>query len=839
MTLGERLSVYVSERGQKQEAIAAEWLELYAQKNPKEPEKKPSTVTSHLSRCLNDQPEGVRFFFAKDALRADLLFEILRVPSAEHAELRRLARECLDKEGAVTCRLVIDATTWGATREQAEPLFDALKQIVLHPAEKIKLVPVALVLTEEQLDFLPRSYDRLGDWFRREEVKDSQEGWSKVAKLAGDGALVASSRLFQPMERWLAMEDSGKSLSIEPADGIATFLTNSRLPAPPAHVPHDLAQIATVDGKSKAPIPSPPTQRRRMMLALADEGQSAALKLSPSERLALSQALGVKATSTERERLEHELAGLASRIGAEPKDVTQAELDQLLARAKRRQVEFSLLRVGDELHALNPPQKVTLPQSPRLKVYLRKSQPPAINRLMAVIDKWTADDYAADRGFVRVIERLDPAGEERLAFLHARACLLWTNGLCIPATPSQLPDWKEGLSRLLAGEPPAAQLRLFVDANARVLSKELGHHMKPCLVLKQELTEKWPNFVPAATRSIEDPTATLLQWALSKEPMVLGRQQAVCLLDSYDRQEVNNDPWGYQQPKIYPAASYYSLEEVRGNYGQYGLSRQQAQHSELLKKLPGLPSVLIPTSWKLLREGDLWLDLFDCSKALGGSSPDPASWARVGTEIDNNRLVPIRKVTLYEEAVEFPKNIWSDADQDLALCWLALKNALAQGNAVRLHDGIVLLSMGAGLFARINIRACATVDASSADERQVRGCLDAWVRHGTRKSKDTEQGFWGVRLDRHSVITHRASTTGYGDITATTTLGYELPELYLAGHGLRAEITFLTSPLFLSYGGMSPSVAALAAAGTQALAEAQSDDQRQADEAAYDDGDDD
>ncbi len=56
----------------------------------------------------------------------------------------------------------------------------------------------------------------------------------------------------------------------------------------------------------------------------------------------------------------------------------------------------------------------------------------------------------------------------------------------------------------------------------------------------------------------------------------------------------------------------------------------------------------------------------------------------------------------------------------------------------------------------------------------------------------------------------RARDRVAADIAATTTLGYDLPELFLAGHGLRAEITFLTSPLFLSYGGTAPPVAVLA-----------------------------
>ncbi len=178
----------------------------------------------------------------------------------------------------------------------------------------------------------------------------------------------------------------------------------------------------------------------------------------------------------------------------------------------------------------------------------------------------------------------------------------------------------------------------------------------------------------------------------------------------------------------------------------------------------------------------------------------------------------------------------------MALSWLVPKNALVQGHAVRVHDGVVLLPMGAGLCARIDIRRCETVEDSSADEQQVRAYLDAKVKHGKRTTQGVEQDCWSVRLERRQVTTHHATTTGYEEPTTTTVLGYDLPELYLAGHGLRAEITFLTSPLLLSYGGMTPPIAAIAAAGTQALVEAQNDDHEKAEQAqraAYDDDDDD
>ena len=135
----------------------------------------------------------------------------------------------------MNCRLVIDVTTWGASREQSEPLFDALKVTVVPTSRKLKLTPVVLVFTtEEQFDFLPRSYDRLGEWLIAKRSGSSSGSVDQDRKLAGDGALVVSSRQFQPLERWLAMATigGGKNLSLEPSDGLESFSKNARLSAP-------------------------------------------------------------------------------------------------------------------------------------------------------------------------------------------------------------------------------------------------------------------------------------------------------------------------------------------------------------------------------------------------------------------------------------------------------------------------------------------------------------------------------------------------------------------------------------------------------------------------------
>lgn len=83
--------------------------------------------------------------------------------------------------------------------------------------------------------------------------------------------------------------------------------------------------------------------------------------------------------------------------------------------------------------------------------------------------------------------------------------------------------------------------------------------------------------------------------------------------------------------------------------------------------------------------------------------------------------------------------------------------------------------MGAGLLARIDISRSPSVEESSTEERQVRGCLDAWVRYDTSKTEDSEQVFWGVRIDHRHVTTHRAETTGYALLIIPTRRNLDRP----------------------------------------------------------------
>ncbi|MDC3958536.1 hypothetical protein KEG38_32070 [Polyangium jinanense] len=154
MTLGERLKGYVGER--KQAALAAEWLERWSER--KEPRKGKGwtldTVTSSFSRCFNDQPEGVRFFFG-DRARAVLLFDVLEVPPDARDELLGLAELAMKTGAARPAQLIVDLTAWTGDRALSDELFLAVEEQILKPHRK--LLPAVLVITEEQYRWLPRT----------------------------------------------------------------------------------------------------------------------------------------------------------------------------------------------------------------------------------------------------------------------------------------------------------------------------------------------------------------------------------------------------------------------------------------------------------------------------------------------------------------------------------------------------------------------------------------------------------------------------------------------------------------------------------------------------------
>ncbi|MDC3958537.1 hypothetical protein KEG38_32075 [Polyangium jinanense] len=294
-------------------------------------------------------------------------------------------------------------------------------------------------------------------------MKERERARERVMVLAEDQGLVLAPYPFPVFERWVVTSFDRRELRFEPADALSVFAERGELPRLPT-VEHDLASLGGIK-PAEEKLPDDPFALRRLMVDLCVEERANGMKQSAAVRLGWARKLGITATSTERERIEVEIAALDAQIEVDAKRGNEAALEALLARARRRPVDTTAMRVGDVIHVLNPkalPAKVET--HPRIAVHRIDMPAPALVRLLNELDTWTEDDILDDPLLEHVIERLDPRGEERLAMLHARAQVMASRTMRVRQREG-VDDWKTPLAALLAEDPPEAMLRVcFVDA---------------------------------------------------------------------------------------------------------------------------------------------------------------------------------------------------------------------------------------------------------------------------------------------------------------------------------------------------------------------------------------
>ncbi|HRI72635.1 MAG TPA: hypothetical protein PK156_50710, partial [Polyangium sp.] len=259
---------------------------------------------------------------------------------------------------------------------------------------------------------------------------------------------------------WVATKYHKRELSFEPPDALLVFAERGELARLP-DVAHDLATLGKIEIVNKE-LPKDSQALRRLMPDLCDEKRVTAMNEAPGVRLGWANKLGITVTSTEPERIEAEIAALAAQIQSGVNAGDAEKLEALLARAKRRPVEATAMRVGDAIHVLNPKAIANeVEKHPRVTVHRIEVPTPALVRLLNELDTWTKYDAADDPLLEHVIERIDPKGAERLAMLHARAQVLLSRTMSMrEAEP--VDDWKTPLEALLAEPLPEASLRLDV-----------------------------------------------------------------------------------------------------------------------------------------------------------------------------------------------------------------------------------------------------------------------------------------------------------------------------------------------------------------------------------------
>lgn len=120
MTLGELLKVHLRDP-HTQKSVAMAWLNRAGDRW------KPSTIESHLSRCLKGQRQGVRFFF-EVLEHARMLLDVLEVPERDRAPIYAAAEELLKMDKDRPPRLIVDVTARSG-RIEARRLFEALLRV--------------------------------------------------------------------------------------------------------------------------------------------------------------------------------------------------------------------------------------------------------------------------------------------------------------------------------------------------------------------------------------------------------------------------------------------------------------------------------------------------------------------------------------------------------------------------------------------------------------------------------------------------------------------------------------------------------------------------------------
>lgn len=463
MSLGKMLKELVGSR--KQEAVACEWLEHWRAAGGKE--FSTDHAVSSLSRCLNEKIEGARFFF-EERKRAVILLDVLKVPEEARQSIHDAAEKLLANGGRRPPKLVIDLTAWTGEREAVEALAVTVEETIV---SKTSLRPVAIIITDAQYRWLPRTFDDFGDALQVERVLGREHARSLAQELATDSALVLSPWRFAVFDRWAAIGYKVGAMQVEPADALDRFAREGKLSGLP-NVEHDAALL---DGLTLATkVPEPPSEGpklRRLIEALSSPDLARDLRAEVGVRVAWAQRLEIKAAATEREAIESEFRRLQKRIGLNVDAMEGAEgrRDQLLERAMCRVVSPAAFRVGDELHVVAPEGAVPgeIRSHRLLRFHPIEHRVPALTRLRDALSDWTLDDLRDDPYLEHLLRTIGAEDRERIQFAHARASLLRARAIR-PAAHEPLQNWRAGLEALLQDDPPAVDLMASVAATAAI-----------------------------------------------------------------------------------------------------------------------------------------------------------------------------------------------------------------------------------------------------------------------------------------------------------------------------------------------------------------------------------
>ncbi len=449
-TIARQIENIRAERGCTHQALALEWLERF------DPNRwKPPTVESHFSRLYKGRDVGFQFFF-EDRRRGALLLDVLGFSPEDQERLLEYTTGEIESLGDGKALVVIDLTLF--TIKQIKPCLRVLEaQLKAQPT----LRPVHLIVRENQYEQVPRSWDDTVGASNIHRTEDAVAGEALVRSMATEGSLVAAPWRLDPFERWVALSIEDGALAFEPMDAFGIFARSGLLPGLPAVQQEVVSEPDEVSLKAarKAIVGLRGVELHRVMCWLATEpeiGQQPPIDLERTRwrrvtRVAMGLALDTPTAAT-----------LAERLGLELPVEDRARWRQRVDRATRRPYRASAAIVDGVLHLLNPTPGQEKIAGGRAQMVHVDVEPNAMEMITEETKDWTLFHFADDPYLVQLIDRLDPVGERRIEYLHARASLIWSSALR-PAASTHVEDWRATLRALLSAQIPEVWVERKMD----------------------------------------------------------------------------------------------------------------------------------------------------------------------------------------------------------------------------------------------------------------------------------------------------------------------------------------------------------------------------------------
>jgi len=443
--------------GVQKKDLAATWFETYLKRGGEGG--KVETAISRLSDLMSNNMRGVRFFFAQDSLRTEVLFEVLGLSEAVRSEVQACADALRGTNGGAP--LVIFDIARSNIPQASLPSFFA----ALHPLlARLPARPVAIVVTAQQWNAVPRNFDELELGREIDRCETESEAEDLVGKLDHPGAWVATTRFNAPLSRWLALSFTKDQLLTSPANLLSEFAEPPKT-SPPAEDARLLSDLGVE--RCEAAIPNDAVKLRETLCAISDPQAAATLKMTPQLRRALGDQFGIQAVATETEQVELELKMVYDSTGTRPFQ-HHVQLETILSVGRVIRLSPIAYQRAGVLHIINPSSDV--PQTQRLNITVHNVEPeqPALTTLMDAIADWTEDDWLADPVLDRLVEILTARHGALERFRHARDYLLSRKEVYRRADPARPADWRQALAELLSGDLPEARL-LVPSASSNIL----------------------------------------------------------------------------------------------------------------------------------------------------------------------------------------------------------------------------------------------------------------------------------------------------------------------------------------------------------------------------------